>query len=306
MYDIIGDVHGHEAALRHLLVRLGYRERLGHLAHPSRQAIFVGDIIDRGPQIRETLALIRSMVEAGAAQCVLGNHELNALGYHTPSRRRPGDYMRSHSLGIETQHSETIRQVPEQERRSHLAWLRTLPLWLTLKGIRVVHACWDDEAISFLTSLHHMPMQDDFLEAACDRTTPIFQATKTLIRGKKTILPDAIRSWNHAGTPQAKARSRWYLAPQGKTFAEYLMPAERFEGDALLDDATITAARPYPCDAPPVFFGHYRMNNAIPHPLATNVACLDWSGAPAPALCAYRWSGELELLEQNFTCVPLA
>jgi hypothetical protein len=305
MYDIIGDVHGHEAALRHLLARLGYREHLGHLAHPSRQAIFVGDIVDRGPRIRETLALIRSMVEAGAAQCVLGNHELNALGYHTPSRRRPGDYMRSHSLGMETQHAETIRQVPEQERRSHLAWLRTLPLWLTLEGIRVVHACWDDEAISFLTSLHHMPMQDDFLEAACDRDNPIFKATKTLIRGKKVELPNDIRAWNHAGNPQTKARIRWYLDPRGKTFGEYLMPAERFEGDAILDEATIAAARPYASDAPPVFFGHYRMTGASPHPLSTNVACLDWSGASAPTLCAYRWSGEPELVARNFTWVPL-
>jgi hypothetical protein len=192
MYDVIGDVHGHEVALRHLLDRLGYREHHGHLAHPCRQAIFVGDIIDRGPRIRETLALVRSMVEAGAAQCVLGNHELNAMGYHTASRHQPGEYLRAHSLGMESQHSETIRQVPEQERRGHLAWLRTLPLWLNLDGIRVVHACWDDEAIAFLAPLHQIPMQDDFLEDACDRDTPIFHATKMLIRGKKARLSNAI------------------------------------------------------------------------------------------------------------------
>jgi hypothetical protein len=93
---------------------------------------------------------------------------------------------------MESQHSETIRQVPEQERRGHLAWLRTLPLWLNLDGIRVVHACWDDEAIAFLAPLHQIPMQDDFLEDACDRDTPIFHATKMLIRGKKARLSNAI------------------------------------------------------------------------------------------------------------------
>lgn len=48
-YDIIGDVHGHASALAALLTRLGYRETRGAWRHPDRQAIFVGDLIDRGP-----------------------------------------------------------------------------------------------------------------------------------------------------------------------------------------------------------------------------------------------------------------
>ena len=55
MYDIIGDIHGHAAELKSLLTRMDYKETNGVWQHPSRKAIFVGDLIDRGPAIREVL-----------------------------------------------------------------------------------------------------------------------------------------------------------------------------------------------------------------------------------------------------------
>ena len=82
-YDIVGDIHGHAAKLQRLLRRLGYEERDGIYRHASRQLIFVGDFIDRGPEIRRTLQIARAMIDAGTARAVMGNHELNALLYHT-------------------------------------------------------------------------------------------------------------------------------------------------------------------------------------------------------------------------------
>jgi hypothetical protein len=51
--------------------------------HPDRQAIFVGDLIDRGPRQVESVEIVRSMVDAGAAQIAMGNHEFNAIAYAT-------------------------------------------------------------------------------------------------------------------------------------------------------------------------------------------------------------------------------
>ena len=63
MYDIIGDIHGHAHELEILLQKLGYQKQHGIYSHPlKRQVIFVGDFIDRGPQIRETLQLVRANV----------------------------------------------------------------------------------------------------------------------------------------------------------------------------------------------------------------------------------------------------
>ena len=66
-YDVIGDIHGCAHTLERLLEQMGYRKRNGIYQHPSRQAIFIGDIIDRGPRIREALHLVRDMVEHGFA-----------------------------------------------------------------------------------------------------------------------------------------------------------------------------------------------------------------------------------------------
>ena len=89
-YDIIGDIHGHNEKLEALLYKLGYRNTAGAWRHPERQAIFVGDFIDRGPSQVQTVNTVRRMVEAGVALAVMGNHELNAIAWHTPDPRKPG------------------------------------------------------------------------------------------------------------------------------------------------------------------------------------------------------------------------
>ncbi len=85
-FDIIGDVHGCFDELVLLLERLGYQvtqppaERGAHdgfsVFHPQgRRAVFVGDLVDRGPGVVNVLKLVMSMVTDGAALCVAGNHE---------------------------------------------------------------------------------------------------------------------------------------------------------------------------------------------------------------------------------------
>ncbi|MBE3015165.1 polynucleotide kinase-phosphatase [Microbispora sp. NEAU-D428] len=75
-FDIIGDVHGCRAELESLLVKLGWEVGPDGAVHPEgRTAVFVGDLVDRGPDTPGVLRLVMSMVEAGTALCVCGNHE---------------------------------------------------------------------------------------------------------------------------------------------------------------------------------------------------------------------------------------
>jgi polynucleotide kinase-phosphatase len=81
-FDIIGDVHGCSAELRALLTRLGWQLEYDDgggavgATHPAgRQAVFVGDLVDRGPDTPGVLRLVMGMVKAGTALCVSGNHE---------------------------------------------------------------------------------------------------------------------------------------------------------------------------------------------------------------------------------------
>lgn len=76
-FDVIGDVHGCADELADLLVALGYEPGPdGVPAHPGgRTAVFVGDVVDRGPGVVAALDTVMGMVGAGSALCVAGNHE---------------------------------------------------------------------------------------------------------------------------------------------------------------------------------------------------------------------------------------
>ena len=79
-FDVIGDVHGCVDELTALLERLGYELSGGRdvprARHPAgRKAVFLGDLVDRGPAIASVLRLVMSMVADGAALCVPGNHD---------------------------------------------------------------------------------------------------------------------------------------------------------------------------------------------------------------------------------------
>lgn len=89
-FDIIGDVHGCCTELEQLLDRLGYlRQEWGPgdtlwgrdvYVHPQgRRAVFVGDLVDRGPRILDTVKTVRNMVRYGSGVCVPGNHDMKLL-----------------------------------------------------------------------------------------------------------------------------------------------------------------------------------------------------------------------------------
>jgi protein phosphatase len=83
-FDIIGDIHGCFDELQELLAQLGYlAEKNGDgytvKIPEGRKAIFLGDLVDRGPRIPDVLKLVMGMVESGTALCVPGNHDMKLL-----------------------------------------------------------------------------------------------------------------------------------------------------------------------------------------------------------------------------------
>lgn len=104
--DVIGDIHGYAGKLRALLSRLSYEQSGGVYGSPDRRAIFVGDLIDRGHAIGEAIEILTGMLRAGSAQIVMGNHQFNALCYHT--RDGKGEYLRPHTPKNEGQHEKTL------------------------------------------------------------------------------------------------------------------------------------------------------------------------------------------------------
>ena len=302
MYDLIGDIHGHADELVRLLDTLGYEKGQSSYRHPDRKVVFLGDFIDREPQIRRVLEIVRPMVEAGHAVAVMGNHELNALAYHTEDRDAPGEHLRCHSPKNEKQHRATLEQVPPQELRPHLEWFRTLPMWLDFDGLRAVHACWEEQAMSQIADVHtnHGGTTTEFLHSACRKGKPLFAPVEIILKGKEGKLPGGASFQDKDGHIPTEIRTRWYLPLDGHTYRIYAFQSDELNCDLGLDESVIVAAASYPSAAKPVFVGHYWLSALRPELLAVNVACLDYSVAKGGYLCGYRWNGEQRLSGENF------
>ena len=136
-------------------------------SHPERMAIFVGDLIDRGLNQRATVRIVRNMVEAGAAHAILGNHEFNAIGFHFKDPANNSRWLRERSKKNIAQHRMFIDDYKtsgsKREMESDLEWFRTLPLWIELEGLRVVHACWDQKAINLVADPHAILITDNLV-----------------------------------------------------------------------------------------------------------------------------------------------
>jgi hypothetical protein len=274
-YDVIGDVHGQHDRLVALLRTLGYQETMRAWRHPDRTAIFVGDFIDRGPQQVATVKLVRAMVDTGAAKAIMGNHEFNAIAWATRDPDHPGKKLRRHDqAGNRRQHAAFLAEVEGSPLHAEIvAWFRTLPLWLDLGDLRVVHACWSDAAIARLQP--HLgyggALTAELVVGANRKGHWAFDAVETLCKGPEVDLPGGKSFTDPDGKRRTKARVRWWEKPDA-------------------------------CAASPVFFGHYRLDSR-PAPLSPKLACVDYRAGEGGHLVAYRWEGEPELRKTHFLWV---
>ena len=132
-FDIIGDIHGCCDELEELLNDLGYQPvasqygcptRVPNYSHPSgRKAVFVGDLVDRGPRVLDSLALVRNMVEAGTALCVPGNHDMKLL-----RKLRGSQVQVTHGLAQTLGEIDALR-VSDDERKSFCEGVGQVPRW---------------------------------------------------------------------------------------------------------------------------------------------------------------------------------
>ena len=311
-YDIIGDIHGQADKLEALLARLGYRLQRGAWRHPGRSAVFVGDLIDRGPHQLRTVELVSRMTQEGAALTVLGNHELNAVAWHTPDPDVEGEYLRPRAIQPQgdknrKQHARFLAEVEDQPERHAriIEWFRDFPLWLDLPGIRVVHACWHGP---YMKALAPLLTEDNTLPAALlplatRRTTSwggderIFRAVETLTKGLEAALPDGHSFRDEDGFERREVRLRWW-DPAAMSFRAAALVPEAMR-EALPEEPLPPALQlKVPADKP-IFFGHYWLRGT-PQVLGDCVACVDYSAGAHGPLVAYRWDGEARLDNLRF------
>lgn len=300
-FDIIGDIHGHVEPLRKIIGELGFwRTASGWFTpQPGRMIIFLGDLVDRGPDQRGCVALVRELVDSGHAMCLMGNHEHAAIGWATQNPQSPHDFLHPHTEKNLRNHRTFLAQFGEGSHlhQETVKWMKGLPIYLDLRGIRCVHACWDPMAIAAVKPMLDADaiFTDEGLVASYGKGSPQKRDIDILLRGPEFDLPSGIGFTDQEGTYRTKSRLKWWSGKRETKLREATV-------EDIDTDAECVVEMPLDLDDRPTFFGHYWMKGQ-PQLLSEKRACLDFSVAARGYLTAYRWRGETRLDPENLIWV---
>lgn len=315
IYDVIGDIHGQATKLKGLLAKLGYTltsntsTGASYYAPPAgHHALFIGDLIDRGPQQIETLEIVFAMIDAGAAQAVMGNHEYNALAYATldqHSTTSNAHYLREHNATHERQHQEFLAEVPFASEQ-HQYWLSRfyeLPLWIETDTACFVHACWDMDNMARLQPLltkEHC-LTPTALQLTSQKDSEEYAALERVLKGVEVPLPNSLSFTDKDGAIRRRMRVQWWLPDLND---KYVVDIARAASSDLAQIPKETRAVNLDFRLrtdKPIFIGHYWLTGT-PAPLSPQVVCTDYSAAGPGYLTAYRLdtSKPLPLSADNF------
>jgi hypothetical protein len=302
MIDFIGDVHGHADELEALLIKMKYTRKHGTFEHPGRKVLFVGDYIDRGPKISETLEIVRRMVECENAIALMGNHEYNALCFHY--EKKEGGHLRKHLIKNVLQHYQTMKQFQnkQQEYESYLEWFLTLPLFYETEQFRAVHACWDKDSISYLIkTLPENMLTKELIYQSVEKGSELNTAIDITLKGKEIEMPEG-NFTDKDGTIRKEIRIKWWEDPSASSYKKLSIEPIEDLSESTVDITKLKNINYYPASVKPVFFGHYWLKGN-PNLYRNNICCLDYSVAKKGQLAAYRFNGEQVLKEANFVYV---
>ncbi len=301
MYHIIPDIHGQADKLDGLLKHLGWRKNPSGWIGPSPEQciMFLGDFIDRGPENRRVIDTVRSLIDAGKAFAVMGNHEFNAIHYHT--QRRPigttendstANFLRCHSDKNERQHQTFLNEFPVGARETHeiIEWMTTLPLFLEVDGFRAVHACWAQDSIEFVGSkLPGAKIELEMLQQDHWGSGDLWDAMQVLTSGVELELPEGHQFLDKDGNPRNQVRLGWWLkdANTWEEIAQSVPDRGKLPKDRLPKTVKAFQYR----EEVPVFFGHYWLTG-VPEKEAEYALCLDYSAGLDGPLIAYEFHFE--------------
>lgn len=252
------------------------------------------------------------MVDSGSAQIVMGNHEFNAVAYDIEHPDRPGEYLRPRSDKNTNQHQAFLDQVDGEARAGYLEWFATMPLWLDLGGIRVVHACWHEPSMRVVEEAlgsNRFSSRDQFVRAS-DKRDPLYEAIEVLLKGPEIDLArhGLEPYYDKDGHPRKRARAAWWRE-DATTLRQLAVLDGNFRtatGEAypaLADVAVDPAERSYTYRGDvPVFYGHYWRSGPpeAGSDYTRRSACVDFSAVRTGSLVAYRWDGEDEVQPEHY------
>lgn len=296
--DIIPDIHGHSDKLRVALRNLGWSRGPSGWIHPEpdREIVFLGDFIDRGADNGGVIRIVRDLMDTGKARAVMGNHELNALHFHTnhPETGRPLRVHGSHNIA---QHRSFLDEYPigAPETADVLAWMRSLPLFIEEPGFRAVHAAWIDAVIDPLRALTmEGVLTEEQIIRAADKKDTFRDLIEITTKGPEHRLPDGFHFTDKGEAKRRNIRIKWWKehAEKWRDVAISVPDLTQLPDGPIPEDL---ASSIYPANDRPVFFGHYWLSGD-PVLQGPNALCLDYSaGLDGPLVTYAAEGGKLDL-----------
>jgi hypothetical protein len=181
-------------------------------------------------------------------------------------------------------------------------WFKTLPLWLDLPGLRIVHACWHQESMDVLRPVlgPNQTLTDAAILLGSRKGHPVYEALEVVCKGPEVALPEGISFEDKGGKIRHEVRVRWWQ----EDLSTYRKAAIGPPADmAVIPDVPMPEKwKAHPYSGPPVLFGHYWFTGK-PEVISPRFACLDYSVANGGPLVTYRWDGEAELSSEKLAWV---
>jgi hypothetical protein len=292
-YDIIGDIHGHYDALISLLKNLGYTFQNGNWKNGDRIPVFVGDYIDRGPKILETLKLVRDLTESGNGIALMGNHEYNFICMHNNDSN--GMPFRKRSEGNIKNIQETLNALSNgNDLEIYLKWMEQLPIIAYNESLRVVHAQWHIPSIELIRNTSINQLDQKGLEQIFNNVA-LKNALDISMKGQEVDLPETHHFLDKDNKSRGEARLKWWAQSFTNKMEDAFASLPTHVKNDSFPIEILNTIEPYLPGEIPVFFGHYWMNPTEFGLLSENTCCLDFSVAKGGNVGAYIFNGEKRL-----------
>ena len=273
-FDIIGDVHGHASLLLELLEILGYEKNKGTFFHPlGHKIIFVGDLINRGPDTTKVLEIVQSLHSKKQAFAVLGNHEFRLIQQFIKDPKRV-----------------------DPKIKPFIPWIRSLPLFLEFRELRVVHAAWH---FSSIEKLKNQSAEDtNFIRSTFETMSEFGQAIDIILRGITVPIPNELNYFDRFGIQRKKARIRWWEGGKNKIDGSNFFPKSKTLLTESLTMKSPEIRQEYTHKERPLFLGHYCLPVDEPK-VIKNVVCVDGCVTCEKVLWAYQFKSGEEISNVN-------
>ncbi|MBT8196322.1 MAG: hypothetical protein HKO56_03755 [Bacteroidia bacterium] len=291
--DFIGDIHGHHSLLEKLLIKLEYTKSKGCYTHPVQKTIFVGDIINRGPKVRESLELVFNMWKKGQARCILGNHEINFLAYQLHQKKPFLAAQQVQRIEKQLEHTLISFKNHKKELEFYTDWIKSWPSIIDEKGYRVVHACWIQKGIDFFKEREsNSKINNDLLVKLMDVGTKEYGLLHSLYQG--VDIPYFKEGDN---TKSTAVRIRWWDSMANKTYRDMATKERQRIPEEKIPAHFVSNSYQYN-DKPLLFVGHFCLDE-LPHLVSDKVCCLDFCVSKKGILTAYRYLAEKKLKAEH-------